>query len=525
MGRQLGRGALTEAEKQGAATADLAALARGGRINFFGFILRLLARLPFLVIAGRIYGAEELGRFAYAVLIVEFAAQLATLGLKRGLAQQLAQTAGKPHVCVVWDALLVAAVGSAVAMGLLMLFPQAMFPNSAITGLEWLLPVTIIALAWSDITLAALAYRHDVGATVRARAIVEPWTISIAAFAWSFISTRDGLIIAYVLSMVGALVASVIPFLKSYGVPHGWNPDPAALWRMARRNLPVAAADAVEWGSRRVDIAILGLFASPAVVGIYYVAQNVASLPAKLKTSFDPILGPVISRNIAARNWEAVAKQVRQVGFWVIAAQSAVALALGIPGEAVMGLVGPEFVAGTAALAFLLGAEVVAATATVSESALIYCARKRNMAISLAMIVLQAAMTIALILYMQGAGWPPLAVATGPAIALVLGLAFAAIAKARLLHNLLNARVSGWRWALIWASAAAGAVGWLFTLLPPSLEWLELLGGIPAILIAFGLVVWTKGFGPEDRELFRMRKSEIDELSLPDPGASAEAPR
>ena len=55
-------------------------------------------------------------------------------------------------------------------MGLLMLFPQAMFPNSEITGLEWLLPITVIALAWSDIMLAALAYRHDVGATVRARA-------------------------------------------------------------------------------------------------------------------------------------------------------------------------------------------------------------------------------------------------------------------------------------------------------------------------------------------------------------------
>src|SRR5688500_2765300 len=224
----------------------MASLARGGRINFFGFVLRLVARLPFLFIAGRLYGAEQLGRFAFAVLIVEFAAQLATLGLKRGLAQQLAHT-DKPHVCVVWDALLLAAVGSAICMGLLMLFPQAMFPNSEITGLEWLLPITIIALAWSDITLAALAYRHDVGATVRARAIVEPWTISIAALGLSFIPSMvqegrgDGLIIAYVLSMAGALVASIIPFLKSYGVPHGWSPAPGALWRMTRRNLPVAA--------------------------------------------------------------------------------------------------------------------------------------------------------------------------------------------------------------------------------------------------------------------------------------------
>ena len=512
---------MTDAEKQGAATADLAALARGGRINFFGFILRLLARLPFLFIAGRMYGAEQLGRFAYAVLIVEFAAQLATLGLKRGLAQQLAKT-DKPHVCVVADALLVAAIGSAIAMAILAAFPQAMFPNSEITGMEWALPITVFALAWSDICLAALAYRHDVASTVRARAIVEPWTISIAAFAWWFISDRDGLIITYALSMIGAMIASVIPFLKSYGLPHGWRPDPGTLWHLARRNLPVAAADAVEWGSRRIDIAVLGLFFSPAIVGIYYVAQQVASLPAKLKTSFDPILGPVISRNLAEDDKTAVAKQVRQVGFWVIAAQGAVALALGIPGEAVMGLVGAGFVAGTAALGFLLAAEVVAATAAVSEAALIYCARHRNMAISVAMIVLEAGLAAGLILLMRSWDWPIMWQATGPALALMLALAFASVVKSRLLARILKQPVSGWRWPLIWAAAAAMVVGQLVILLP---EWAEILFGIPAILVAFGTVMWVKGFGPEDRELFRMRKADIEELALPEPGTSPEAPR
>ena len=504
--------------------ADLAALAHGGRINFLGFCVRLAARLPFLFIAGRIYGAEALGRFAYAILIVEFAAQLATLGLKRGLAQQLAHT-DKPHVCVAWDALLVAAVGSAFAMGVLMLFPQAMFPNSALTGLEWLLPITIIALAWSDIMLAALAYRHDVTSTVRARAIVEPITISAAALAWSWISLRDGLIISYVLSMVGALGASIIPFAKSYGIAHGWRPDPNTLWKMARRNIPVAAADAVEWGSRRIDIAVLGLFFAPKVVGIYYVAQNVASLPAKLKTSFDPILGPVIARNLKEDDKAAVAKQVRQVGFWVIGAQLGVALALAIPGEAVMGLVGPTFVAGTAALAFLLGAEVVAAMAAVSEAALIYVARHRNMMISIAMLVLEAGLAVALILGMRSFDLPVMFQATGPAIALALALAFAAVAKSRLLCGILGARVNGWRWPLIWAAAAGTVVGWLATFLP---EWAELIFGIPGILLAFGAVLWTKGFKSEDRELFRMKKADIDELQemeLPAPGTTGDVVR
>jgi O-antigen/teichoic acid export membrane protein len=522
MGRALGRGALNQSQSDTSApTADLAALARGGRINFFGFVLRLAARLPFLFIAGRMYGADALGRFAYAILVVEFAAQLATLGLKRGLAQQLAHT-DKPHVCVAWDSLLVAFIGSLVTMAILLAFPEAMYPNSKIEGLDRLLAITVIALAWSDIMLAALAYRHDIGATVRARAVVEPWTISIAAFVLAFIDKRDGLIIAYVLSMVGALAASVVPFLKSYGVPREWRPEPGTLWAMARKNLPVAAADAVEWASRRVDLAVLGVFMSAQVVGIYYVAQQVASLPSKLKNSFDPILGPVIAQNVRAGNKEAVAKQVRQVGFWVIAAQTGVALALAIPGEAVMGLVGPNFVSGTAALSFLLAAEVVASMAAVSEAALIYIASHRNMWISLAMIALEAGLSAGFILLMRSMNLPIMWQATGPAMALLVSLGFAAIAKSQLLRRLLQSRVSGWRWPLIWAAATGVIVGEGAVILP---EWAELIFGIPAIMIAFGAVLWIKGFGPADRELFRMSKQDIADLSLPDPSTGGDAPR
>ncbi|WP_164117383.1 lipopolysaccharide biosynthesis protein [Sphingorhabdus sp. Alg239-R122] len=496
---------------------DIAKLAKGGRTNFFGFLLRLAARLPFLFIAGRLYGAEALGRFAYAILIVELAAQLATLGLRRGLAEQISRTE-RPHVHVVFDGLLVSAIASAAAALLLIAFPQAMFPNSAVNGFDRFLPLVIFFIAGSDIALAALAYRYDIASTVRARAVIEPWTISIAAGALYFYSARDGLILSYVLSMLAAFIASIWPLLKNYGVPHGWRPKPVQLFQITRQNIPLAAADAVEWGSRRLDLFILGLFASPVIVGIYWAAQQVASLPQKLKTSFDPILGPVITRNLKENRLKEIAKQVGQVGFWIIAIQAGIALALGIPGEGVMGLIGPQFVAGTGALAFLLAAEVVAATAVVSESVLVYVARHRNLMISVSMLGLQALLSVALIMLAKSYDLKPASYAAAVALALMLSLGFASVVKAVLLSRILGAPVNGWRWALVWAAAVATIVGWLFTRYAP--EWAELLIGIPVILGLYGFIIWHRGFGAEDRELFRMRKGSGDTEESPPSNAA-----
>lgn len=517
---------MTDAERAEAAAespdADMATLARGGRLNVFGFVLRLAGMVPFLFIGGQIYGPAALGRFAYAVLTVEFAAQIAALGLRRGLAQLLAN-AKKPQSCIVADSLLVAAIGSAIGMAILIVFPKAMYPTTPVGGLDRLLAITVLAISWTDIALAALAYHHDVGATVRSRSVVQPWVISIAALALSFVPimvTRgDGLIIAYVLSMVAALVAALIPLFRCYGVPHGWRPDLGTAWSTAVRNVPVAAADTVEWASRRIDLAVLGAFVPASFVGIYYAAQQVATLPAKLKTSFEPVLGPAIVRRLAVDDRAGIAKQVRQVTYWIIAAQLGIALALGIPGRAVMGLVGKGFTGGTAMLGFLLSAEVIAAAAVVSEAALIYVARKRNMLISLLMLAIEAGLAAALILGMRDEGLPVAFQATGPAIALCVALAFASITKSWLLKKQLGAPVSGWRWDLAWATASGVIVGAAARYFLP--QTLQLFLGVPAIMVAFFAVLWTKGFGPEDRELFKLRKHEVKELREAEAAAEA----
>ncbi|WBH17837.1 lipopolysaccharide biosynthesis protein [Sphingomonas radiodurans] len=498
-------------------TQDIAQLAKGGRTNIAGFILRLAARIPFLFIAGRLYGPDLVGRFAIAVVVVELAALVATLGLKRGLAQALSRT-DRPHVHVVFDGMAVAGILSLIASAILCTFPQVMYPNTPITGLDRWLPLIILAIAWSDVSLAALAYRLNVKAAVTARAVVEPWTISIAAWIFAFFTTRDGLVLSYVVSMIAALVASIVPLLRSYGWPRGWSPHFAELLALARENVPIAGADALEWGTRNVDRFILGVMFEPKIVGIYYMAQQVASIPAKLKTSFDPILGPVITKSLAAGDRTAIANQVRQVAFWIVAAQVGLALMGSIPGEAVMGVVGPQFVVGTAALAFLLIAEALASTGAVCETALVYIARHRNLIISAVMLAFQVVLSIGMIFAMRALGWSTNAQAAGPAVALMASLALTSVIKARLLRQILAAPVSPLRWPLLWAALAAGMVGGAFTALPKRFEWAEIVIGVPSIAIVYLLILWHWASGPADRALLR-RMPRADEATLPNLGA------
>ena len=483
---------------------DLAALARGGQTNFLGFLLRLAARLPFLFIGGRYYGADALGRFASALVIVELIAMLCTMGEKRGLAQRLSNDDGDPGILVADGLTLALLVGSLAAVAL-WLVPAPMFPSGTYTEIDRLIVLAIPALAMTEILLAAQAYRFDIGATVRARAIVEPWTISIMAGVMILVAPQSGLSIAYILSIYAALVTAAWPFVRSYGLPRGWRPSLRRMTGLTGRGLPLAAADAIEWGTRRLDIFILGLFAAPAAVGVYYVAQQVASLPQKLKTSFEPILGPVLTRKLREKDYAAIARQVCQVGFWITAAQAGVGLALGIPGEAIMGLVGPNFVGGTGALGFLLAAEVVAATAVVAEAALIYVARLRNLWVSAGTIALQGALTVGAMLIADhlefNDGWR----AALAAAALMLALGTSSVIKALMLSRILGESINNWRWALVWAAAAAVVVGQAVILLP---EWMQLVFGIPALLGVYGWLVWTRGFGPEDRVLFTRKVTE-----------------
>jgi O-antigen/teichoic acid export membrane protein len=483
----------SRAGSEGALAGSQAALAKGGRTNFAGFLLRLAARFPFLVIAARLYGADDLGRFAYATMVVEFVAALACVGLKRGLSAEMARS-DRPEGHVLADGLFLGLVLAGIGTGLLLALPGLMFPDGAASSAERWFALIVPAIVLADVSLAGLAFRHRIDVAVRARSVIEPWVLTIAATLFAFTAfSKGGLLLAYVLSLVAAVTASVWPALRAFGTPAGWRPSVGRLVAMTARNLPLAGADLVEWATRRLDIFLLGRFASAEVVGLYYVAQQVASLAGKIRVSFDPILAPMLSSALKAGRPDEAAAHLRQVGFWVLAFQLPVVLALGLPAEGVLGLFGPEFAAGGLVLALLLVAELAAANSSVSEMGLIYARPRSNLLIAGAGLALQGVLSLWLV---------PRFGAEGAAAALLIALTAAAVARQILLGRVLGASVAFWRWSLLGAGALAFGFGAAARHLP---EFPQMLVTIPGVLLLFGGLIWRFGFRDADRALFRGR--------------------
>ena len=96
--------------------------------------------------------------------------------------------------------------------------------------------------------------------------------------------------------------------------------------------------------------------------------------------------------------------------------------------------------------------------------------------------------------------------------ALMVALGVSSITKALMLSRILHTTINNWRWALLWAAAAAIIAGQLIILLP---QWGQLVIGIPAILGLYGLIIWTKGFGPEDRVLFTRKVTQEEPVVPP----------
>jgi O-antigen/teichoic acid export membrane protein len=475
-------------------TPDLTII-RGARTTFLGFVLRLGGRFPFLLIAGHFYGKEALGIFAYATAVVELVGLIATVGLKRNLLYHLAHTpdqhmAAAQGLCLA----MLAALGGAV---LLMLLPGLAFPDASITPIVRMFPLVMLAIVLSDICLAALTHHHLMYPQVIARSIIEPWVLTFTAGALAFTTMKhEALFIAYALAMLSAAAVSLFYFCKHFQLRAILHVRAIDVMALAKQSAPVWLADIVEVAQRRVDVLILGQMAGPAVVGLYYAGQQVATLVSRMRGSFEPILTPVMAKLSAVHDRAAAAHQLDQVRFWLYCAQLAVMLALSLYAKSIMTMIGPEFGSGATIMILLLLAELFWGVLGIAELPLLFAKPKTNVVIGLAAIAVEIFVALILIPRLGG---------TGAAIALCAAFLLAGIIKTLLVSRLLGSAPHPARmlWPSVFGAAAVGPSYWLAGHITFPLS---MLAGIPLFLLLYGLLLWYFAFNDADRRLFRKMK-------------------
>lgn len=357
------------------ALKDVQDILRGVLASFFGFGGRLVARAILMVSAGRIFGIEALGNLGQVAALSEIIAAICVIGLKRGLLDMLSYEAemGNPPERRIMEALGIGLAISALgALGLLAVW-WFLFPGDVL--LVVVLSLAVPAITFTEITLTSTKFKRIIRWEVLARCFAEPWMFLVSALLFAGVGwSTNGLLYAYVCSLLAAAGCAIVGMSKVFGWSKLLISKPSmSSWRsIVTKSLPIAITDIGIMALRRIDLVILSLFVGAEGVGLYYMAQQVVTVPHKIGAMFEPMLSPVIAGLHNKQKTSQIRDNLVSVCHWVFTVQLAITIPLAVFASSVMGLFGPEFIIGGSILILLLAAELIDGSFLNVETALVY---------------------------------------------------------------------------------------------------------------------------------------------------------
>ena len=366
---------------------DTRDIVRGALAILSGFGGRLIARIALIASAGHLFGAANFGRFGETAAILEVLGALGAYGFRRSLQGRLAvdEAAGRPCEQRLSEALLLSLALATTLSACLWLWASRIGLGSGELPLFCLAVPPLLAII--EVALSATRYRRIMRWEV-ARTLCRPWSfliLALIAYAWTSTvpegeavpSERlgDGLIAAYVGSVVVAALVSIVGLTRVFGFAQLMRSRPRMreILGLAREGFPTAFADTGAFLFRRLDILILGSVSGPEVTGVYYMAQQIATVPEKIRYVFEPIVAPVVAqarkhssdpgRAGDSGEW----RQIPVVCRWILTLHLALLPALVVFGGDLLGLLGPGFEVGALILVFLVLGELADGSFALSE--------------------------------------------------------------------------------------------------------------------------------------------------------------
>lgn len=346
-----------------------------------GFAIRLGARLLFLLVAGRLFGAAAFGAFALAVAAVELAVGIGSLGTKKTLFQLLDRHGTEsvrplPHLLLDAALLVTAAsllLGGGMALAALAV-PSSLLGPAVAAALLLLAPM-VAGQALLDLFLAATRWTHSVRHEIVARSLVEPWAMLAGATgAWLLGGRSEGLAIGYGCGTLAALAYAAAAARQRLGGLRlaAWRPDRRSLAETARGSAVNTATDFLNALYNRVDLYLVGILLGEAAAGIYGMARQLVAPLRQIRQSFDGLLIPLAARSLAAGGarggGEALASSTRLV----LVLQLPLVLAYFAAGRPFLEWIGPGFAAAYLALVALALAETLQAALSIGDLVFVY---------------------------------------------------------------------------------------------------------------------------------------------------------
>lgn len=323
---------------------------RGSTLSILGFLARLCARVPFLFIAGRLYGAATYGEYVLLTAIVETTALLSTFGLKRTIFSFMDEDGDdKESASTIRHSLI---LGLALSFGLVVLIQITATPvlaffsaTEAHTNLV-ILACAIPFISLTDILLSSTLSRRVMRYEIAVRSFVEPLSLTLFSLGFYLIGFREsGLILAFLFAFAFAAAVSAFGCSKVFGLRNIFvgQLHVATLLHMARKSASTCLHDLTRVLVTRIDTFAVGYFFSTSTVGLYGMAQQFLTIVEKIAFSFYPMLMPVVSAAVSKGDRHRLREQLRSAGRRLVLLQLPVVVLFYILGEELLGLIGPEF--------------------------------------------------------------------------------------------------------------------------------------------------------------------------------------
>ncbi|WP_321398017.1 lipopolysaccharide biosynthesis protein [Emcibacter sp.] len=486
-------------------------IARGAGANFFGFIIRLGSRLPFLFLAVALFGNELYGRYNFTITTIEIMAAFATFGLKRSLFKFIHDREYSNDYTpeqVILTALCWSVSVAAILTVVLILSAHKLadwfdYPQM-VDGLINLAPIMVVITS-VDVILSGTRATRKMRYEVWSRSIVEPYVLLGAMLLFYFLGYREkGLLMAYAVALCAALLVALWGACRLYSLKNFLSTRPcfSLIRKIAGFSAPTAFHDMALLIFMRMDIFTVKAFFSEGVLGVYTVAQQFATSVEKIYQSFYPILAPVMSKSLVEKDYAQVERHMIMVSRWILMVQCLIVVWSGFYGEAVITAVanhGTEhgiLVTGGIILFLLMVGETINGGFGTSDLPLIYKNPLFNPVISLLMIPFYYIM--AKYVFIEQVGME----ADGVALALMLTYLTMNLLRMTLIKRLFG--INMWRLKLFKvpfaAAISAGAFYWAKQAIPMDIihGWGVFLG-IPVLILIYALILVLAALEQEDK--------------------------